>query len=213
MSQRREEKVARREERLRLEREEAERARRRQRMGYLVAAGLVLATIVIVVLALSSGGGSDKPTPAQRQTATQAAAAAGCVMRSFPSEGRGHTTGTVAYRTNPPTSGNHNPVAAPDQEYGKAPPAVYYVHSLEHGRIELQYRPGSPAATVAAVRAVFNSDPSKMLMFPNNTSMPYAVAATAWRHLLGCPAYNARVPAALTAFRDAYRDKGPEVVP
>jgi Protein of unknown function (DUF3105) len=119
----------------------------------------------------------------------------------------------VQYHTNPPTSGNHNQVPAPDQIYRKAPPPEFYVHSLEHGRIELQYKPGAPAAIVASLRSVFASDPDKMLMFPNNTAMPYAVAATAWQHLLGCPAYNTRVPAALTAFRDAYRGRGPEQIP
>jgi hypothetical protein len=134
-------------------------------------------------------------------------------VRTFPPEGRAHTDAQVTYRTNPPTSGNHNPLPAPDQQYTAAPPKENYVHSLEHGRIELQYRPGSPPATIAGLKAVFDSDPSKMLMFPNNTSMPYAVAATAWTRLLGCPAYNARVPAAMRAFRDAYRDKAPEQVP
>jgi hypothetical protein len=43
--------------------------------------------------------------------------------------------------------------------------------------------------------------------------MSFAVAATAWKHRLGCPSFNARVPAALRAFRDAYRDHGPEQVP
>jgi hypothetical protein len=52
-----------------------------------------------------------------------------------------------------------------------------------------------------------------MLVFPNNTGMPYEVAATAWTHLLGCRSYNARVPAALRAFRDAYRGKAPEQIP
>jgi hypothetical protein len=39
------------------------------------------------------------------------------------------------------------------------------------------------------------------------------VAATAWGHLLGCPEINDQVPAAVRAFRDAYRGKGPELVP
>ncbi len=212
MSHRREDKGARREERLRREREEAERERRRQRIGYLVASVLVLATIVIVALVVASGG-NDKPSRAAETGVGKAATAAGCTVRTFPAEGRDHTESPVTYRTNPPTSGNHNPIPAPDRQYATAPPKENYVHSLEHGRIVLQYRPGSPAATIAGLKAVFDEDPSKMLLFPNNTSMPYAVAATAWTHLLGCPAYNARVPAALRAFRDAYRDRGPEVVP
>jgi hypothetical protein len=52
-----------------------------------------------------------------------------------------------------------------------------------------------------------------MLLFENTTHMPYAVAATAWGHLLGCPQMNDRVFDALRTFRAAYIDKGPEIVP
>ena len=43
--------------------------------------------------------------------------------------------------------------------------------------------------------------------------MPYAVAATAWDHVLGCPMMNERVFDAVRAFRNTYVDKGPETVP
>jgi hypothetical protein len=52
-----------------------------------------------------------------------------------------------------------------------------------------------------------------MLLFPNQTNMPYAVAATAWDHALVCPAYNDKVPDAIRAFKNQYRDRGPETVP
>jgi hypothetical protein len=104
-------------------------------------------------------------------------------------------------------------VPAPDRVYTTAPPKENYVHSLEHGRIELQYKPGSPPAVVNALRAVYEHSSKHMLLFPNNTGMEFEVAATAWKHRLGCPRFNARVPAAVIQFRDAYRDRGPEQVP
>jgi uncharacterized protein DUF3105 len=178
-----------------------------------VAGALVAATIAVLAFVLLSGG-DDKPSKAQLAALKRAAAAAGCTLRSFPSEGRGHTTNPVTYRTNPPTSGPHNPVPAPDGEYANgAPPKERYVHSLEHGRIALQYRPDASPAARAGLKAVFEEDRDRMLLFANNTGMPYEVAATAWTQLLGCPRYNARVPAALRAFRDAYRGKAPEKVP
>jgi hypothetical protein len=119
----------------------------------------------------------------------------------------------VRYKTNPPTSGPHNPAPAPDGEYDGAPPKENYVHTLEHGRIELQYRPGAPAAVRDSLRGVFRESARHMLLFPNNTGMDYDVAATAWRHRLGCAHFNSRVPEALRRFRDAYRDRGPEQVP
>ena len=63
------------------------------------------------------------------------------------------------------------------------------VHALEHGRIEIQYKPGRPPATVARLEKLVDELDSgyHMLLFENATQMPYAVAATAWGHLLGCP--------------------------
>ena len=47
----------------------------------------------------------------------------------------------------------------------------------------------------------------KTLLFENNTNMPYAVAATAWGHLIGCNTFNDHVFDALRAFRLKYIDK------
>ena len=213
MAQRRDKKEERREERLRREREREAAERRRERTGKLVAIGLVLATAGVLTFVLTAGG-EDKPDASKVEAAKRAAAAAGCTLRTFPAEGRAHTTELVTYRTNPPTSGNHNPAPAPDGEYTNGPPPKEnYVHTLEHGRVELQYRAGASQAARAGLKAVFDEDEKHMLLFENNTKMPYEVAATAWTHLLGCQRWNPRVPAALRAFRDAYRDKAPEKVP
>jgi hypothetical protein len=210
MARRREQKELRREERLRAH---AEAERRRRRNGLLVAAAIVVLSIAIVAFALSAGFGPGPPSKTQLHRLKSAAAAAGCTVTSFPSEGRGHTTGRVRYRTNPPTSGPHNPVPAPDQVYTVAPPAENYVHTLEHGRIELQYRPDAPANVRAALLGVYREFTHHMLLFPNNTGMDYEVAATAWTHRLGCTQWGSRVPAALRLFRDTYRDRAPEQVP
>jgi hypothetical protein len=181
--------------------------------GYVTAAALVAVTIGVLLYVLLSGGGGGSPSKRQADQLSQAAAAAGCSVAAFPSEGRAHTQGRVQYRTNPPTSGPHFPIPAPDREYTKAPPPEFYVHTLEHGRIEFQYRPDAPASVVAAERAVYREFPHHVLLFPNNTHMDFEVAATAWKHRLGCPHFNSRVPDALRRFRDAYLDKGPEKVP
>lgn len=52
-----------------------------------------------------------------------------------------------------------------------------------------------------------------MILTPNDTGMRFEVAATAWRHRLGCTEMNDRVYDALRAFRERYRDRGPERVP
>jgi hypothetical protein len=210
MARRREQKELRREERLRAH---AESERLRRRNGRLVAMAIVVLSIAIVAFALSAGFGPGSPSKTQLRRLKAAAAAAGCTVTSFPSEGRDHTTGRVRYRTNPPTSGPHNPAPAPDREYTVAPPAENYVHTLEHGRIELQYRPDAPAKVRAALRAVYREFTHHMLLFPNNTGMDYEVAATAWQQRLGCTQWGSRVPEALRQFRDTYRDRAPEQVP
>jgi hypothetical protein len=201
------------EERARQAREREEAARRKQRNGRLAAATIVAASAAILFYALTGSGGSGPPSKKALDQLRTAAAAAGCTVSSFPTEGRTHTDGKVTYKTNPPTSGAHNPAPAPDRVYAVAPPAENYVHSLEHGRVELQYRPGAPAPVRAALLGVYREFTHHMLLFPNNTGMDYEVAATAWKHRLGCAKFNARVPDALRRFRDAYRDRGPEDVP
>jgi Protein of unknown function (DUF3105) len=159
--------------------------------------------------------------PAQRTKNLAAAAKrAGCKLENPPDEGVLHEQRefTAAdYRSNPPTSGTHYPDWYDDGIYapGKTPNLGMLVHTLEHGRIDVQYAPGTPQATVELLKAFFKEQDGgyHMLLFQNTTGMKYAVAATAWDHLLGCPKMNGAVIDALRAFRARYIDKGPEVVP
>jgi hypothetical protein len=233
MSSRQEEKDRRRRERE--EREQAERAAksRRKRLQYVfggLLSILVVAGIVAVATSAFSGGGNGGSTttprggadiPAVQETdLKKAAAAAGCELKDPPVEGNSHETKNFQasdYKTNPPTSGNHNPDWYQDGEYnpGNTPRLGMIVHPLEHGRIELQYKKGTPQQTVRQLETLFNSlsNGYHMLLFENTTNMPYAVAATAWGHMIGCPTANPKIFDALRAFHESYIDKGPEVVP
>jgi len=145
-----------------------------------------------------------------------AAKAAGCRTRNFPVEGRDHVEGEVTYRTNPPTSGNHNINPAPDGVYepGNTPAKENYVHTLEHGRVLFQYAPGLPARRVSQLETLFNErDGYHVAVFENNTKMPVEFAATAWLQQLTCPKFNDRVFDAARAFRARYTDKAPEFIP
>src|SRR5919199_3412473 len=226
MSSRQEEKERRRQERLAAEREAAERTARRRRLGLAGAGVLIVAAAAVAVIALTAGGEKSKKKPdnaAARMLdakVQQSARAAGCTVQTFPTSGRNHVEGTVKYATNPPTSGNHNPTPASDGIYdpGGTPQVEKLVHALEHGRVEFQYRPGVPKSVVTQLQALMtepgaNGRPAgyNQLFYENTTGMRYQVAATAWRHLLGCPRFRgAATLAALRAFRDAYTDKAPE---
>jgi Protein of unknown function (DUF3105) len=232
MASRQEEKQRRRAEREARERAEAAAAARRKRLqlvfGGVLAVAAVAAVAVLAVVLL--GGGSGDSSTASAKTATipaprisnlqDAAAAAGCVVRTVPIEGRTHETKQFKasdYKTNPPTSGNHNPTWYQDGVYvpGTTPRLGMLVHTLEHGRIDLQYAPGTPGKTSARLETLVNQLDGgyHMLLFQNTTNMPYAVAATAWGHLLGCKRMDDRVFDAIRAFRTSYIDKGPEKIP
>jgi hypothetical protein len=232
MSSRQEEKERRKRERQ--EREAAAKASvaRRKRMqvvfGGVLAAVAAVAAVVLVVFVI---GGSDDPEteaavgsaaiPAQKESDLKKAAdAAGCTLVDAENEGSGHEEKEFKasdYKQNPPTSGNHFPEWYQDGVYkpGDTPELGKLVHTLEHGRIDVQYKPGTPATTVAQLETFMkeNEDGYHMLLFQNETKMPFAVAATAWDHQLGCKTMNDKVFDALRTFREAYIDKGPEVVP
>ena len=236
MASRQEEKQRRREERLERERAEAKATGRRKRLQLVggVLLGLAaVAAVVVAVMAGTGGGGDDEQeaaTPSDaavaelpRQTTSDmqdAAKAAGCTLTNPAYEGAGHAEKDFKasdYKTNPPTSGSHNPVWYQDGVYapGDVPQLGMLVHTLEHGRINVQYAPGTPAETVAQLEALLaeQSGGYHMLLYENTTGMDAQVAATAWTHSLTCPEMNDKVFDAIRTFRARYIDKGPENVP
>jgi hypothetical protein len=158
------------------------------------------------------------PPPVKQGDLQLAAQAAGCDLQlDLPDEGHTHlqpSDPVPDYGTNPPTSGDHivPPLQQADGAYSAFPQPVRFVHSLEHGRIEIQYAPDLPEKNQLGLKGVFDESPPGMLLFPN-PQMPYEVAATAWTQLMGCPTYKgAATLDAIRDFRDAYRGQGPEPV-
>jgi hypothetical protein len=229
MATRKEEKERLRQARLEAERREAAEARRKLIFGYVAAGAIgavVLAGIVAVIL--SGGGGASgeahilatsgstndvqpdnrdgpSPPPVEQANLEAAAQEAGCDLRlNLPDEGHTHIapgSATPDYETNPPTSGPH--VQAPFQQadgaYLQEPPIISFVHSLEHGRMEIQYSPDLPEKQQLALRGLYDTLYSGTLLFPNR-QMPYAVAVTTWTNLLGCKTYKGSIT--LDAIRD-----------
>jgi len=235
VASRQEEKEQRRLERLAREEAARKAAGRRKRMtlafGGLLGVALI-AGIVVVVLVLGGDDSSSKPRQASDATANvklpaqatsdmaAAAKAAGCTLSNPAYEGASHEDKQFKpsdYKTNPPTSGNHTPDWYEDGIYapGDVPELGKTVHPLEHGRIEVQYAPGTPKETVTQLEALLNEeqDGYHMLLFQNTTGMKAKIAATAWTHSLTCPEMNDKVFDAIRTFRARYIDKGPERVP
>jgi hypothetical protein len=159
-------------------------------------------------------GTRTKPGPlATAAKLPQAAKAAKCVLRNPPDEGNTHLLAsqpTPKYKSNPPTSGNHDPIPLANGAYeGVIVNFRHAVHTLEHGRVEVEYQPDLPQAEQLKLKGVIDEDFRNMVLF-QNSSMPWQVAAAAWDHYLGCKTYNDKALDAIRAFRDTYRDKGPE---
>ena len=236
MASRKDEKEQRRAERLAREQQEQEQARRKRLYLIVVGGALSVAAIAAVVLAVAAGGGDGDSSSAggvpsgsntyeggvdpPPQTATEldvAARAADCELKNPVIEGSTHVDEStdVEWKTNPPTSGNHDPQPAGDGVYDQAFNALdtrHFVHTLEHGRIEIQYDPSLPKRRIDQLGGLFNEDPYHLVLMPNRR-MPHEAAATAWGHLIGCDKITDETFDALRAFRDRYRDQGPEQVP
>jgi Protein of unknown function (DUF3105) len=183
-------------------------------IGLLVLAG------IIALIASSAGGESGEahinqasgstngvepderegtaPPEAKVTKLKQAASQAGCILRlKLKDEGHTHispTATTPAYQTNPPTSGSHAeaPYQEADGAYSEMPGEIFIVHSLEHGRMEIQYSPDLPQKTQLVVKGLYDTEYAGALLFPNG-KMPYEVAATTWTNLLGCKTYKGAI--------------------
>lgn len=230
-------------EQLRKEREQREAAdkavqRRRQLIGYGVGGGIAAVAVVVVVVLLAGGGGGSSsassdvlpdggsyPEPKDDVTLPVAAKDAGCELKSFKAKSREHLADlsqTVKYASKPPTSGNHYQVPAEDGAYEDPPDVKELVHTLEHGRIIIWFKKNLPTDQRAALKKYFDEDSYQMVLVPDTTGMPYAVAATAWNRdpqpngtgqLLGCPKYDDAIFTAIESFKDENRSRGPEPVP
>lgn len=234
MASREEEKRKRREEREAQQRA-AEQAGRRKRLvavGGAISAAIVVIAVGIVLLAGggeddmsigSTGGSADgAPIPAQQEKDFDTAVkAAGCTFTEHESEGGGHVEEPYRkYKTNPPTSGPHNPEPAADGVYeaGNSPDPNNWVHTLEHGRVIIQYKEGTPEKVVSQLATlagenVKGSPGYHMVLMENTTDMPYDVAAVTWTRTLACKTWTDEGFDAIRVFRDRFVDKAPEFVP
>jgi hypothetical protein len=145
------------------------------------------------------------PPPVKVADLQQAARKAGCTLRlGLPDEGQTHIAPdapTPHYKTNPPTSGNHvePPFQQADGAYLKEPKEIDFVHSIEHGRMEIEYSPKLADQDQLALRGLYDKLYGGTLLFPNH-QMPYEVATTTWTNLMGCPKYKGAIT--LDAIRD-----------
>jgi hypothetical protein len=211
-------------------------------LGYLLGALILLAIIAGVWFALTAGGNEDPgnahiATPSSGSTngiepderigtevenndlgLDEAAAIAGCVVKEdLEDEGGEHFNrgeDPPRYGTAPPTSGPH--IAPPGQQadgaYLGTPRPEDVVHSLEHGRVAVQYDPELPDSAQLELKGLYDSAYSGALLFPN-PDMPYEVAATTWTNLIGCESWRGQETIdAIRAFGAKHFGNAPEPI-
>jgi hypothetical protein len=135
--------------------------------------------------------------------------------KAIPDEGRTHVSeGTsVEYNSNPPTSGNHwgDPLA--DGIYDTEKPDEAIVHSLEHGRVWVSYKPSIPDQTKKTLEDLMKRYNGTVLTPRSANDTDIALAA--WNRL---DTFNLEPDGTFNESRiidfiNRWRNKGPEFVP
>jgi hypothetical protein len=145
----------------------------------------------------------------------------GCTLSNPAFEGADHRDKDFKasdYKTNPPTSGNHNPDWYDDGIYAPGD-----VPRLGHARPPARARPDR--APVQARHAAATVKQLEALHGRAERRLPHAAVREhdrhevrrarprAWTHSVTCPEMNDKVFDALRTFRARFIDKGPEPVP
>ena len=168
--------------------------------------GIPLPALLVVALLLAVGPvglamSRDEPRAQPGTTLKDVAQKAGCRLREY----------EKSRVTNPPVTGRRveRTIAADGSHIGRsAPTRNSTIHSLLHGRVLIQYRPGLPEPEVRALDRLVKRDPDRVVGFENQTGMTAPAAATAYLSLLTCPRVDAGSLRALRVFRDRRRGFG-----
>ena len=172
-------------------------APRSRRLPWVWLSGGLLAVILVVVGIWLATRSSSQTTSGQR----------------FPIQGQQHITpGQThpAYNSDPPTSGWHSdtPLASGFHEQPVADEQM--VRNLEHGHVVISYdcrKLADCAATKAQIRQLVERYRNWKVMAVSRQNADAAIAVTAWGWFDKLDAFD---DARITAFINAWRDRGPE---
>ena len=127
-----------------------------------------------------------------------------------PNQGSGHFAPgeSVPYRSDPPTSGPHDPAWIEPGVYQEQQARETLVHSLEHGLIVIYYDQPDPAAfDILKDWAGLYGGPWSGIVVAPKVGLGEAIVLTSWNRLLRLGPFD---PDAAAAFIDAFRGRGPE---
>jgi hypothetical protein len=165
-----------------------------------LAAGAVVAAVLLV--AMPGDGGDDVAQvslpPVRETELTTAADSAGCLLRA----------GSRRARDEPVVEGAAAPPAAA-RYYESAPAAAALVGAMRRGIVVISYRPDLAPAHRDRLRLLQRAVPQGTIVAPNS-AMPFEIAVTAWRRLLGCRRVGAGTLDAMRLFRGRFVGSGPD---
>ena len=137
------------------------------------------------------------------------------LSKAVADEGRTHVSegASVEYNSNPPTSGNHWPVPLSDGVYSTEKPDEAIVHSLEHGRVWVSYKPSIPDQTKKALEELLKRYNGTILTPRSANDTDIALAA--WNRL---DAFDLNPDGTFNEqriidFINRWRNKAPEFIP
>jgi hypothetical protein len=205
--------------------------RRRKLLLYAYGASGVVALAIVIGLILLLGNRNNS-SAANDQEIAKTMQAAGFSYRSNPIQAPPNNQVHLAaltdkvsdWSTNPPDGGQHYYTPAPFNFYDEAVPPKIVVHNQEHGGMIIWYGPKVSDATKAQLRSFWQESPNGILATPY-APLGSKIALTAWTgdpnkyqrngywgegHISVGSQFNEK---AFTAFRDAFRGKGPERFP
>ncbi|MBI2052995.1 MAG: DUF3105 domain-containing protein [Candidatus Ryanbacteria bacterium] len=138
------------------------------------------------------------------------------LSREYPLQGRDHIpegTPHEPYDSNPPTSGPHWADPVRDGVYDRTQPDEGLIHSLEHGRIWISYKPSIPEAARKKLEDIAGGNVRVILTSRPQNDTDVAVAA--WRRLdtFNLSPDGTFDESRILDFIRRYRDKGPEYIP
>jgi hypothetical protein len=166
---------------------------------------LILAYIVIVLAVLGIGYWLFTSSQKAQDPANQPGQAFDIVGQTHIAEG---ANSSMAYNSNPPTSGDHWPQPAACGSYDSTQPDEKLIHNLEHGGIWISYKPSIDDQSKTRLKD-YASRFQNVIIEPREAN-DSNIALAAWGRLLKLESYD---EGKILEFIDAYIDRGPELVP
>lgn len=169
-------------------------------LGYAAAWFASAAAITVLVVLLLGGSGPEEvslPPVQQTQLAAAARAARCTLVHAAPGE-----------RLNPAVDGPADAPAAPGV-YKRPPPTAALVGAVRHGIVVIQVGSGVPDEAKDVLTDLQRAAPAGTIIMPAAPGMPFALAVTAYRRLLGCHAYTSGSLDAVRLFQGRFVGTGP----